>query len=274
MKQENFEAPDEGLKKKIHSIIFEADTPAGRAFDLVLIGLIVSSVAVVILESVLNLSQQHGQFFYIAEWTFTILFLVEYLLRLYSVKKPWTYAKSFFGIIDLAACLPTLLSFFIPGTQSLIVIRALRLIRVFRILKLGWYFNEGMLIVEALKAAKAKITVFLFFILLIVVIAGTAMYLIEGPEAGFVSIPVSMYWAVVTLTTVGYGDIAPVTFLGRLLASLLMITGYAIIAVPTGIVTSELTRRQLSVSNKACSGCGAQGHYPDAVYCRYCGVEL
>ena len=265
----------DNLKNKLHTIIFESETPAGRTFDLVLILAIVSSVIVVILESEPVIQSTYGSLLYGLEWFFTILFLIEYALRIYAVKKPLSYVFSFFGLIDLASCLPTLLSIVFPGAQSLLVIRALRLLRIFRILKLGWYFNEGLIIVNALKASRAKILVFFFSIILIIIVAGTTMYLIEGPEAGFTSIPTSMYWAVVTLTTVGYGDIAPASTFGRFVASLLMIMGYAIIAVPTGIITSELTRQDHhKLNNEACPGCGAQGHESDAIYCHKCGTRL
>ena len=263
------------FKEKLHTIIFESETPAGRAFDLILIFTIIISVAVVILESVPSIHAEHGSLLYSLEWFFTLIFLAEYFLRLYAVKKPLNYTFSFFGFIDLASCLPTLLSIIIPGAQSLLAIRALRLLRIFRILKLGWYFNEGLVILNALKAARAKIFVFLFSIFLIIIVAGTMMYLIEGPESGFTSIPISMYWAVVTLTTVGYGDIAPLTSFGRFVASMLMIVGYAIIAVPTGIITSELAKGSSHLLyNEACPGCGSQGHETDALYCRKCGTHL
>lgn len=264
------------FKRKMHSVIFEAETKAGRAFDIALIFLISASVLVAILESVFSTASEVGSILYIAEWVFTILFLTEYFLRIYIVEKPFKYIFSFFGIVDLVSCLPTLVSFFIPGAQSLIVIRALRLLRIFRIFKLAQYFKESMVIYEALMASRVKILVFMFSVVLIVIFAGAAMHVVEGPENGFTSVPTSMYWAVVTLTTVGYGDLSPKTEWGRLLASMLMILGYAIIAVPTGIITSELTRQGSgnSISNRACPGCGTQGHYPDAIYCRRCGVHM
>lgn len=265
----------EDLKSKIHTIIFESDTPAGRTFDLTLIGAIIFSVILVILESVPGYKERYGQFFFVAEWTLTLMFMVEYCLRVWVVQKPVRYMTSFLGVVDFFSSFSTVLGLFIPGAHSLIVIRALRLLRIFRILKLTRYFSEGLVLVEALKASRIKISVFLFSIIIIILLAGTTMYLIEGPEAGFTSIPVSMYWAIVTLTTVGYGDIAPLTNLGRILASLLMVTGYAIIAVPTGIVTSELSKpKVITLSNQACPGCGAEGHSRDAVYCKYCGTKL
>jgi voltage-gated potassium channel len=266
---------NETFKRKIHTVIFESETVAGKSFDLALIAFIVLSILVVVFESIPSFQAVYGDFFYIAEWAFTIIFLIEYFLRLYCVGKPLRYVFSFFGLIDLLSCLPTLLSLFFPGFQSLLVIRALRLLRIFRIFKLGWYFDEGVVIVNALKASRAKIFVFLYTVVIIIVIMGAVMYFVEGEESGFVSIPVSMYWAVVTLTTVGYGDITPATPLGRILASILMIVGYGIIAVPTGIVTSELIKRpRKKIYNEACPGCGFQDHESDSFYCRKCGTSL
>lgn len=264
------------LKHKLHEIIFESDTSAGRLFDVCLVILILVSVLVVLLESVPSIKSDYGRALYKIEWFFTVIFIVEYVLRIYCSERPMKYVTSVFGIIDLLACIPTPLSVIYPGAQSLLIVRAFRLLRIFRIFKLGWYFNEGVLLIDALKAGRAKITVFLFAVTIIITVAGSAMYLIEGPTAGFVSIPVSMYWAVVTLTTVGYGDIAPKTGFGQFLASAIMILGYAIIAVPTGILTSELTtrRQRKAVTNIICLGCGAEGHDPDAVYCKYCGRKL
>lgn len=264
------------LQEKIHTIIFEADTRAGRTFDLVLTGIIIFSVILVILESVPHIKLNYGIYFYRTEWFLTTIFLIEYFLRIYSVQKPLNYIFSFLGIIDFLSSFSTIFGLFIPGAQSFLVIRALRLLRIFRVLKLTRYFSEGMMILDALKASRIKISVFLFTVVIIILLSGTTMYIIEGPEAGFTNIPVSMYWAVVTLTTVGYGDIAPLTNLGRILASVLMIVGYAIIAVPTGIVTSELTKgtNQKTISNQACPGCGSQDHDADAVYCKECGSKL
>lgn len=265
----------EDLKKKIHTVIFESDTRAGRNFDLALIGLIIFSVILVILESVPGNREVYGNMFNLIEWILTFLFMFEYCLRVWVVNHPFRYMTSFLGLVDFFSSFSTILGLFIPGAQSLLVIRALRLLRIFRILKLTRYFSEGVVLVEALKASRIKISVFLFSIIIIILIAGTSMYLIEGPEAGFTSIPISMYWAIVTLTTVGYGDIAPLTNLGRILASILMIMGYAIIAVPTGIVTSELTKNKvLKISNQACPGCGREGHSADAEFCKFCGTKL
>lgn len=259
----------------IHEIIFEAETPTGKAFDVALMVAIVVSILAVCLESVASIRAEYGPFLRAMEWGITILFTVEYILRLYSVREPWRYALSFYGIVDLLAILPTYLSIFVAGSQSLVVIRALRLLRVFRILKLAHFVGEARLLRAALHASIRKITVFLGVVLTIVIIVGALMYLIEGGENGFTSIPQAIYWAIVTMTTVGYGDIAPQTLLGKVLASAVMIMGYAIIAVPTGIVTVELAASvKSSVRTDACPACGADGHAIDAVHCRYCGTKL
>ncbi|MCC7343526.1 MAG: ion transporter [Deltaproteobacteria bacterium] len=261
------------LREKIHTVVFESDTAAGKAFDVALITLILLSVLTVLLESVASLRERYGAALHVLEWTFTIVFTIEYLLRLYCVQRPLAYARSFFGVVDLMACLPMYLNFFIPGAHSLIVVRSLRLLRIFRVFKLSHYFQEGQVIVQALRASRYKILVFLFSILIVVIISGSLMYLVEGPASGFKDIPVSLYWSVVTMTTVGYGDIAPRTPLGQFLASLLMIVGYSIIAVPTGIVTSEFTRLR-GITRNACPVCGAEGHDPDALHCKFCGGRL
>ncbi len=261
-------------RNNLHEIIFEADTPAGKNFDIVLLIAILASVFVVMLESIGGFQVQYGKLLYYIEWFFTILFTVEYLLRLYCVYRPLKYATSFFGIVDLLAILPTFVGIILTGAQSLVVIRALRLIRVFRIFKLGHFLRAGKIIVEALKASRARITVFLIFILLMVTIIGSAMYLIEGgqAESGFTSIPKSIYWTIVTLTTVGYGDITPTTVLGQFLSALVMILGYAVIAVPTGIVSAEFIRSpSQKVNSQACKYCSKEGHDNDATYCKYCG---
>jgi voltage-gated potassium channel len=235
----------------------------------------VSSVTVVALESVASVRARVGPTLRALEWGFTILFTIEYLLRLFSVGRPLRYARSVYGLIDLVAILPTYLSLILPGAHSLLVIRLLRLLRVFRVLKLAEYLRESRTLVQALRASSRKIFVFLLTVVTIVVVVGTLMYVIEGERHGFTSIPLSIYWAVVTLTTVGYGDLAPATPLGRALAVVLMLTGYGIIAVPTGIVTVELTRASMRpVSTQACPACGAEGHESDAVYCRRCGTRL
>jgi voltage-gated potassium channel len=258
----------------LEEIIFGVDTPAGRAFDVWLLIAILLSVLAVLLESVPALRREHPLALQIAEWTFTILFTVEYSLRIICSRRPAAYATSFLGIVDLLAVLPTYLSLIFSGTQSLAVIRALRLLRTFRVLKLTHYVGESRTLMTAIRASRAKITVFIFAVSIVVVIVGALMYLIEGEEGGFTSIPISMYWAVVTMTTVGYGDIAPRTTPGRILASILMILGYGIIAVPTGIVSAELVHASRTTSRRACSVCGSEGHDSDAVRCKYCGGEV
>lgn len=261
-------------RERMHEIIFEADTPSGRAFDVILFLAIIASVVVVLLDSMAGVRAQHGPALRAAEWGFTLLFTAEYALRLWTVRRPLHYVTSFFGVIDLLAILPTWLSLFIPGAQSLLVVRILRLLRIFRVLKLADYLSESALLWRAMRASRRKITIFLFTVITIVVIVGSAMYAIEGAEHGFTSIPVSIYWAVVTLTTVGYGDLAPATVPGRALAIVVMLLGYAIIAVPTGIVTMELTRSALPVSTQACPSCGIGGHEFGAKFCRRCGTPL
>jgi len=263
-------------KEKIHEIIFEADTPKGKAFDIFLMVMIIASILVVMLESVKGLQEKYHSIFYVLEWIFTIFFTIEYILRLYCVYSPLKYAKSFYGIIDVIAIMPTYLTLVLPGYHTLLVIRALRLLRVFRIFKLAHFLKEGHVIVAALKASRAKITVFLVFILLVVMIMGSVMYLIESEHnTGFTSIPQSIYWAIVTLTTVGYGDIAPQTSLGQFVASAIMIMGYVVIAVPTGIVSSELlNQKQLQHNTQVCRYCAEEGHDDDAEYCKYCGEKL
>lgn len=273
------EAPPAGRARwraRLHEVIFEADTRAGKAFDVALLITIVASIVAVLLESVADYRRDFGDTLLTAEWTFTILFAVEYVLRLVSVDRPLRYARSFFGVVDLLAVLPTFVSLVIPGAQSLLVIRALRLLRVFRILKLGHFLHESAVLLTALRASARKIIVFLGAVVTIVLIVGASMYLIEGAETGFTSIPRSMYWGIVTMTTVGYGDIAPQSVPGQLLASVVMIMGYGIIAVPTGIVSVELAQatRVQPVSTQACPDCGRSGHDHDASHCKYCGADL
>ena len=264
-----------GWRAKAHEIIFESDTRAGKAFDIALILAIMVSVAVVMIESVEALNARFGTVLRAAEWTFTGLFTIEYLLRLLCVGRPMRYARSFFGVVDLVAVLPTYLSIFLPGAQYALVVRTLRILRIFRVLKLAHHLSETQVLVRALLLSRRKITVFLFVVFTLVVILGSLMYLIEGREHGFTSIPRSVYWAVVTLTTVGYGDISPQTGLGQALASVVMVLGFSIIAVPTGIVTAELTRALRSgVSGQACPQCASEGHATDAAYCRLCGGRL
>ena len=269
--------PESNWRAHLHEIIFEADTRAGKIFDILLIWSIILSVLAVLLESVASIRSAYGTPLTVVEWIFTIGFTIEYILRLTCVKKPWAYATSFYGVVDLLAIIPTYLSLFAMDTQYLLVIRSLRLLRVFRVFKLAHYLGEADVIMTALKASKPKITVFLFFILNSILILGSLMYVIEGEENGFTSIPRSLYWAVVTLTTVGYGDISPKTGLGQAVSSIVMIIGYGIIAVPTGIVTVELTdavRRNKKVSTQACPSCSKEGHDPDAAFCKYCGSKM
>jgi len=262
-------------RTKLHEIIFEADTKSGRYFDIVLMITIFMSVLAVMLDSINSIHTQMGDFLYGLEWFFTILFTIEYILRLISVKKPVRYAISFFGIVDLIAIIPTYLSLVLPGSQYLLVVRILRVLRIFRVLKLVKYTKQARILISALKASRRKITVFLFTVLILVVIFGSLIYLIEGEENGFTSIPFSIYWAIVTLTTVGYGDVSPQTGLGQVLASIIMIMGYGIIAVPTGIVTVELSQAQAqSINTQSCLHCSAEGHADDAVFCKYCGEKL
>lgn len=262
---------------RLYQIIFESDTPAGRAFDVALLWAILGSVLVVLLESVGEVHLRFGGLLRGLEWTFTVLFTVEYLARLWVVRRPLDYARSFYGVIDLLALLPSYAALALPGAQSLLVVRALRLLRVFRILKMVEYVAEAQLILSALWASARKISVFLGAILTAVVIIGAAMYVVEGPQHGFTSIPTAMYWAVVTLSTVGYGDISPRTPLGQLLASAVMVLGYSVLAVPTGIVTVELASvktRAVAALGQACPGCGREGHDADARFCKHCGTAL
>jgi len=256
-------------------IIFEADTPAGKAFDVVLLWLIVASVVAVMLESVASVRSEYGSWLRWAEWGFTLLFTAEYVARLACVHSPLRYARSFFGLVDLAAILPTYLSLVLPGAQTLLVIRVLRLLRVFRVLKLARFLSEANVLVTALRSSRHKVTVFVGTVLCLVLIMGSAMYLIEGPDNGFTSIPRGMYWAIVTMTTVGYGDIAPSSVAGQVLAAAAMILGYAIIAVPTGIVSAELVQSaRRPVTTRVCSECLSEGHETTAAYCKDCGAAL
>jgi voltage-gated potassium channel len=262
---------------KLHEVIFEADTPTGKAFDIALILCIFGSVLAVILESVNDIRLSYGQILTAVEWLFTVLFTIEYLVRLLSVSRPLKYATSFFGVVDLLAVVPTYISLFVPGAHYLLVIRVLRILRIFRILKLVQYLSEAKLLLTALRASKRKITVFMFAVLTMIIIFGSLMYVIEGEANGFTSIPRSIYWAIVTMTTVGYGDISPQTNLGQMVASVVMLLGYCIIAVPTGIITvglGQALNKKTSVSTQACPACGANGHDSDATYCKYCGSHM
>ena len=264
-------------REKLRVIIFEADTPAGKAFDVGLLVAILLSVLAVMLDSVTTFRSQHGQLLTSAEWIFTLLFTVEYALRLVCSPRPLHYARSFFGVVDLLAILPTYLSLLFPGAESMIVIRGLRLLRVFRVFKLGQFLGEASLLRNALASSRHKITVFLGTISILVTILGAAMYLIEGEANGFTSIPVAIYWAIVTMTTVGYGDMAPITVSGKVLASIVMIMGYSIIAIPTGIVTAEIVETAAAsrrITTRSCPNCLSEGHDRDATYCKDCGAPL
>lgn len=268
----------EKLKNKLYVIIFEADTTGGKNFDVALLIIIFASVLLVMLETVPFLYENYADTFLRLEWGFTVMFTVEYLLRIFCVKKPWGYIKSGWGIIDLLAILPAYLSIIFSGSNYLIVVRALRLLRVFRIFKLTKFIKEGILLLAALRASRMKILVFLLFILIAVINIGALMYLVEGGvNQNFSSIPISVYWAIVTLTTVGYGDISPVTDIGRFLASIVMILGYSVLAVPTGIISSEIIQQQkgpLPKNTQVCSSCLKGNHDDDADYCKYCGEKL
>jgi voltage-gated potassium channel len=269
------ETPDTEWRRKLHEIIFEAETPAGRTFDVILICAILLSVFIVIIDSVNSYQEKYGSFLYSAEWVFTILFTIEYILRLNSVRKPWRYALSFYGLIDILSILPTYLSLFIPGLQYLLTLRILRLLRVFRIFKLSEYISEARILTTALKASAKKIGVFILAVLTLVIVIGSLIYVIEGEENGFTNIPKSIYWAIVTLTTVGYGDLSPKTALGQFFASIVMILGYGIIAVPTGIVTVELGKTANKLfSTQVCPNCHSEGHDADAIFCKYCAEHL
>ncbi|TDU40543.1 voltage-gated potassium channel [Gelidibacter sediminis] len=274
-------------KFKLHEIIYEADTPTGKLFDVVLLITIIASIIFVMLESVKEFDAEYHNYLNIAEWVVTIIFSIEYILRIISVKKPWKYIFSFYGIIDFLSTIPKYLSLIFMGTQVLIALRALRLLRVFRILKLARYVGASNLLANSLKASRAKILVFLFTVLIISVIFGTVMYFVEGDQSGFTSIPVSVYWSIVTLTTVGFGDIAPVTPLGQFIASMIMILGYGIIAVPTGIVSAEYAAQhrgqlpqvppqlpKVDMNTESCPNCSAERHKDNAKFCYNCGHIL
>ena len=262
------------FKNKLYTIIFESDTPAGKGFDLLLIFSILCSVIVVLLDSVQYYNNHYGEILYILEWFFTLLFTLEYFLRIYCIGKPSLYIKSFFGIIDFLSIIPTYISIFLPASRYLSVIRILRVLRIFRILKLIFYIGEANLLIKAMYASRRKVIVFLFSILTLTTILGSLMYLIEGEANGFTSIPRSIYWAIVTITTVGYGDISPQTEFGQVLASLAMIIGYATIAIPTGIVSAEYTTMIQKANNIICQGCGDESHEDDAKFCKVCGEDL
>jgi voltage-gated potassium channel len=269
--------PESGLRARLYSIIFEADTPAGKRFDIALVLAILLSILVVVLDSVPSISAHDDATMQALEWGFTLLFTAEYLIRLSCVRRPLRYATSFFGIVDLLSVLPTYFSLLMPGMALFLDIRILRLLRVFRIFKLTLYIQEYTRLGEALRASGRKILVFLSVVLMAILILGTVMYVVEGPKNGYTSIPVAMYWATVTMTTVGYGDITPHTNLGKLIASFMMLLGWGILAVPTGIVTAEMTmqrRARERAEGRACLSCGSEDHEPGARFCKDCGAAL
>ena len=263
-------------KQRLHEIIYEADTKEGKIFDVILFAAIIASIILVMLESIKSFDAEYHNFLNISEWIITILFSIEYILRVITIKKPLKYIFSFYGIIDLLSTIPKYLSFVLVGSHNLAALRALRLLRVFRILKLARYIGASNRLLLALRASRAKIAVFLFFVVIVCIILGTVMYMVEGEENGFTNIPKSIYWAIVTLTTVGFGDIAPQTPLGQLIASIIMILGYSIIAIPTGIVSSELTKAppKVDVNTQACQSCLKDSHKENATFCYNCGTIL
>jgi len=261
------------VRSRIRKIIFDADTPAGKAYDVVLILTITCSVCAVMLDSIASINRSYGAMLYMIEWVFTALFTVDYLIRLWCVESTGSYARSFFGIVDLLGVIPTYLSLMFPGAHYLVAIRYLRILRIFRVFKLVAYLEEAQLLLQALRNSFRKIVVFLFTVLTIVVVLGSLMYVVEGAANGFTNIPRSIYWAVVTLTTVGYGDISPQTPLGQAVAALIMILGYSIIVIPTGIVTVDMVRSPAG-SGVICKGCSKAGHDTDALYCKYCGSSI
>lgn len=268
--------PIAGWRLRLYTVIFEADTRAGRTFDLTLIGCILASIAVVVLDSMASVHARHASLLGVLEWFFTLLFTAEYIARLVCVRHPGRYARSAFGIIDLLAVLPTYLAVLVPGLHALIDVRILRLLRVFRILKLAAYVDEFGALGRALAASRRKIFVFMSFVMMVVVVMGTLMYVVEGPEHGYTSIPVGIYWAITTITTVGFGDITPKTDLGRMLASLMMLLGWGTLAVPTGIVSAEFTAQRIGrqPTTRTCQECLSEGHAPSAAFCHDCGAPL
>ena len=261
---------------RLHEVIFESNTTAGKVFDIFLLISILASIAIVMLDSISSLHVRYDKEFYILEWAFTILFTIEYFLRLICIKKPLRYVSSFLGLVDLLSILPMYLSIFLAGAQSLLVFRALRLLRIFRIFRLSHFLSEMSFLREAIKSAAKKISIFMLVVIAIVIILGSVMYIVETDQSGFTSIPQSIYWAIVTITTVGYGDMTPESTPGKLIASLIMLIGYCIIAVPTGIITTEiaLTSRAEKKGTESCPGCGKEGHDANAVFCKYCGEKL
>jgi voltage-gated potassium channel len=271
-----FGKPDRGIRERMYTIIFEADTRAGRAFDFALIAAILISVTAVVLDSIESIAARHHRLLTAIEWFFTLLFTVEYIARLSCVKHPTRYAKSFFGIIDLLSVLPSYLAFLVPGAQVLLDVRILRLLRMFRLLKLASYVQEYGMLGQALVASRRKILIFLSVVMIIVFLMGTLMYVVEGPENGFTSIPTSVYWAITAVATVGFGDIVPKTDLGRAIASVMMLLGWGILAVPTGIISSEMTAQRAAIrpTTRTCRECLTEGHEAGAKFCKNCGANL
>jgi voltage-gated potassium channel len=269
-----FGRPPKGWRRRGYAVIFESDTRAGKLFDELLIGLIIASLVVVVLDSIASVRARHGELLNVLEWTFTLLFTVEYIARLVCVQRPTRYARSVFGVIDLVAVLPTYLAILVPGLHALIDVRVLRLLRIFRIFKLSAYVAEYGALGRALMESRRKIFIFLSFVLLVVLVMGTLMYVVEGPGNGFTSIPISVYWAITTMTTVGFGDITPKTDLGRLIASVMMLLGWGTLAVPTGIVSAEFTAQKLRPRTRHCVACGSDGHSMSDRFCRDCGAGL
>lgn len=272
----SFGKPDGGFRRRLYTIIFEADTATGKLFDVLLVATILLSIVVVVIDSVPTVQTPYGHHLNMVEWGFTALFTAEYIARLSCVCHPWRYARSFFGVIDLLSILPTYFSLFVPEAAAFLDIRILRLLRIFRIFKLTLYVAEYIRLGQALRASGRKILIFLSAVLMAVLILGTVMYVVEGPKNGYTSIPMAMYWATVTMTTVGYGDITPQTTLGRVIASFMMLLGWGILAVPTGIVTAEMTSMRMNYrpTTRTCPACLTEGHEADAQYCKDCGEPL
>ncbi len=277
MKNLDYKEKHAPWKVKLYTIIYEADTPLGKLFDIVLLVIILASIVLVMLESVATINLKYHDQFYFAEWVITAFFSIEYILRIITIDKPRKYIFSFYGIVDFLSTIPSYIVFFVGGSNMFLAVRALRLLRVFRILKITRYIGESQKLIKALRHSRAKISIFLFAVLIICIITGTLMYLVEGPEHGFTNIPISIYWCIVTLTTVGFGDIHPITPLGRFIASFIMIVGYGVIAVPTGIVGAEISKdlnKKDALKPFACPNCGENEHKANSEYCHNCGKKL
>ena len=269
------EKADSPLKQQLRSVIFGTETPAGKHFDITLMVCIVLSVILIFIDTIEHINSRYGDYISIAEWTFTVFFTVEYILRLYCSLNRLHYARSFFGVVDLVSILPSYLGLIFPGANVALALRVLRLFRVFRVLKLLRYLSDGNLLIKAMMQSSRKVFIFFFSVSLIIMVLSVVMYVVEGPNNGFTSIPKSMYWTVVTITTVGYGDITPQTPLGQGIAALTMLIGYSIIAIPTGILTAEISHEMVRTRDlRKCSNCGKKGHDNDAEYCNHCGSEL